>query len=72
MNNLANHNYSPSATAYDHWRGKAVQVKFAFADSVKGFYKKRSSPSTLCTKKDSNTKATLKWECEFPNDLHTG
>ena len=40
MNNLANHNYSPSATAYDHWRGKAVQVKFAFADSVKGFYKK--------------------------------
>ena len=52
MNYAPNRNYSPSATAYDHWRGKAVQVKFAFADSVKGFYKK-SSPSTSVRKNKS-------------------
>ena len=57
MNYAPNLNYSPSATAYDHWRGKAVQVKFAFADSVKGFYKKIITIDAV-HQKDSNTKAT--------------
>ena len=59
MNYPPNPNYSPSATAYNHGQGKAVPVKFAFADSVTGFYKKIITID-CCAQKDSNTKATLK------------
>ena len=40
MNYPPNPDYSPSAIAYDHGKGRAIPVKFALADSVTGFYQK--------------------------------